>query len=333
MNFSMRYLLVMLIAAMLTACAAPRPAPVSDARAPALAGAPKAVQPDVKSTAGQATKPIDAGKIHTIQKGDTLISIALANGLDYRELAAWNNLENPNAIKLGETLRLTAPGSVNDISATSSATQPQPGAPVTAPLIFTNVPTPAAVSLANSDKLKTEPKATKLAYSDAAYAKALAESAGAAAASVPANALPVAPTQAAPPVSVTTAPPASDDVEWAWPIQPVPRGKIVAMYTEVNKGIDIAGIKGSPIFASAPGKVVYSGAGLRGYGRLVIIKHNATWLSAYAHNEKILVTEGEEIKKGQKIAEMGSSDADQVKLHFEIRKQGKPLDPLQFLPK
>ena len=333
MNFSMRYLLVMLIAAMLAACAAPRPAPVSDARAPALAGAPKAVQPDVKSTAGQATKPIDAGKIHTIQKGDTLISIALANGLDYRELAAWNNLENPNAIKLGETLRLTAPGSVNDISATSSATQPQPGAPVTAPLIFTNVPTPAAVSLANSDKLKTEPKATKLAYTDAAYAKALAESAGVASASVPANALPVAPTLAAPPVSVATAPPASDDVEWAWPIQPVPKGKIVAMYTEVNKGIDIAGIKGTPILASAPGKVVYSGAGLRGYGRLVIIKHNATWLSAYAHNEKILVTEGEEIKKGQKIAEMGSSDADQVKLHFEIRKQGKPLDPLQFLPK
>ena len=334
MNFSMRYLLVMLIAATLTACAARRPAPVSDARAPALAGAPKAVQPDVKSTAGQATKPIDAGKIHTIQKGDTLISIALANGLDYRELAAWNNLENPNAIKLGETLRLTAPGSVNDISATSSATQPQPGAPVTAPLIFTNVPTPAAApSLANSDKLKTEPKAAKLAYSDAAYAKALAESAGAVAASVPANALPVAPTLAAPPVSVATAPPASDDVEWAWPIQPVPKGKIVAMYTEVNKGIDIAGIKGTPILASAPGKVVYSGAGLRGYGRLVIIKHNATWLSAYAHNEKILVTEGEEIKKGQKIAEMGSSDADQVKLHFEIRKQGKPLDPLQFLPK
>ena len=336
MNFSMRYLLVMLIAAMLTACAAPRPAPVSDARAPAGAVAPKATQPEVKPATGIAAKPAD-GKIHTIQKGDTLNSIALANGLDYRELAAWNNIENANAIKLGETLRLTAPGSVNDISATSSATQPQPGAPVTAPLIFTNVPTPAAVPLANSDKLKTEPKATKLAYTDAAYAKALAESAGAvaasASASVPANALPVAPTLAAPPVSVATAPPASDDVEWAWPIQPVPKGKIVAMYTEVNKGIDIAGIKGTPVLASAPGKVVYSGAGLRGYGRLVIIKHNATWLSAYAHNEKILVTEGEEIKKGQKIAEMGSSDADQVKLHFEIRKQGKPLDPLQFLPK
>ncbi len=336
MNFSMRYLLVMVIAATLTACAARRPAPVSDARAPTVAVAPKASQPETKPATVQAAKPAD-GKIHTIQKGDTLISIALANGLDYRELAAWNNLENPNAIKLGETLRLTAPGSVNDISATSSAstssTQPQPGAPVTAPLIFTNVPTPAATPLVNSDKLKTEPKATKLAYTDAAYAKALAESAGAAAASVPANALPVAPTQVAPPVSVVTAPPASDDVEWAWPIQPVPKGKIVAVYTDANKGIDIAGIKGTPVLASAPGKVVYSGAGLRGYGRLVIIKHNATWLSAYAHNEKILVTEGEEIKKGQKIAEMGSSDADQVKLHFEIRKQGKPLDPLQYLPK
>ena len=336
MNFSMRYLLVMVIAATLTACAARRPAPVSDARAPTVAVAPKASQPETKPATVQAAKPAD-GKIHTIQKGDTLISIALANGLDYRELAAWNNLENPNAIKLGETLRLTAPGSVNDISATSSAstssTQPQPGAPVTAPLIFTNVPTPAATPQVNSDKLKTEPKATKLAYTDAAYAKALAESAGAAAASVPANALPVAATQVAPPVSVVIAPPAGDDVEWAWPIQPVPKGKIVAMYTEVNKGIDIAGIKGTPVLASAPGKVVYSGAGLRGYGRLVIIKHNATWLSAYAHNEKILVTEGEEIKKGQKIAEMGSSDADQVKLHFEIRKQGKPLDPLQYLPK
>ena len=104
------------------------------------------------------------------------------------------------------------------------------------------------------------------------------------------------------------------------------------MFTEANKGLDISGIKGAPVLASAPGKVVYSGAGLRGYGRLVIIKHNATWLSAYAHNEKILVAEGDEVKKGQKIAEMGSSDADQVKLHFEIRKQGKPVDPIKLLP-
>ena len=138
---------------------------------------------------------------------------------------------------------------------------------------------------------------------------------------------------AAPAAATAPAPtPANDDVDWAWPIQPAPKGKIVATFTDANKGVDISGTKGTAILASSPGKVVYSGAGLRGYGRLVIIKHNATWLSAYAHNEKILVAEGEEVKKGQKIAEMGSSDADQVKLHFEIRKQGKPVDPLKLLP-
>ena len=328
----MRNILVMVIVAMLAACAAKRPAPVSDARAPT---APGAGQPETSTapmsaqTPGQAPTPVDGSKIHTIQKGDTLISVALASGLDYRELAAWNNIENPNLIKLGETLRLTAPGSANDISATSVNAQPQPGAPVTSPLIITTLPTPVGTPLVNTDKFKTEPKAAKAPYTDAAYAKALAESAAQATTAV---AAPAATTQSVPPANVTTAPPASDDVDWAWPIQPVPKARIVAMFTDANKGVDISGSKGTPILAAAPGKVVYSGAGLRGYGRLVIIKHNATWLSAYAHNEKILVAEGEEIKKGQKIAEMGSSDADQVKLHFEIRKQGKPVDPMKFLP-
>jgi len=95
--------------------------------------------------------------------------------------------------------------------------------------------------------------------------------------------------------------------------------------------VDIAGSKGQPVGASAAGKVVYSGSGLRGYGKLVIIKHNKTFLSAYAHNEQILVKEGQSVTKGQKIAEMGSTDADQVKLHFEIRKFGKPVDPAKFL--
>ncbi len=103
-------------------------------------------------------------------------------------------------------------------------------------------------------------------------------------------------------------------------------------FTEANKGIDIAGAKGTAVNAAGNGKVIYSGSGLRGYGRLVIIKHNVTWFSAYAHNEKIVVAEGQEVKRGQKIAEMGNSDTDQVKLHFEIRKNGKPLDPVKFLP-
>jgi lipoprotein NlpD len=111
-------------------------------------------------------------------------------------------------------------------------------------------------------------------------------------------------------------------------------GKVIAGYSESDnrKGVDIAGQRGQSVVASVSGKVVYSGSGLRGYGKLIIIKHNKTYLSAYAHNEQILVKEGQSVSKGQKIAEMGSSDADQVKLHFEIRKMGKPVDPAKYLP-
>ena len=120
------------------------------------------------------------------------------------------------------------------------------------------------------------------------------------------------------------------DIDWAWPAS----GKVISGFSETAnlKGIDIAGKSGQPVFASGPGKVVYAGSGLRGYGKLIIIKHNNTFLSAYAHNREILVKEGQQVAKGQKIAEMGDSDADQVKLHFEIRRFGKPVDPAKFLP-
>jgi len=122
----------------------------------------------------------------------------------------------------------------------------------------------------------------------------------------------------------------ADTLEWGMPAQ----GKLVAEFSKNanRKGIDIAGARGQAITASAAGKVVYAGSGLRGYGKLVIIKHNNTYLSAYAHNERILVKEGQSVRKGQQIAEMGSTDAEQVKLHFEIRKQGKPVDPARYLP-
>ena len=330
----------LILIATLAACAARRPAPVSDSRPSPdpRATAPADTQPAPDTLA--AAKPIEAERVHVIQKGDTLISIALQNGLDYRELAAWNNIENPNVIKLGETLRLTAPGA--PVIVAGSAAQPKPGEPVATPLIITPMPTPATPAT-NTDKFKTEPKATKVPYSDAAYAKLSAEAAASAASStgVPnssAGGVAVAPASTPVPVVGATGTPvpavstASDEVDWAWPIQPQPKGRIIANFTEANKGIDIGGTKYVPVLASAAGKVVYSGAGLRGYGRLVIIKHNNTWLSAYAHNEKILVMEGEAVKKGQKIAEMGSSDAEQVKLHFEIRKQGKPVDPIKLLP-
>ena len=332
MNLALRYIGVLVIIATLAGCAAKRPAPVSDARPPsAIAALPSEAKPAL-SKPGSSAAPIEIGRLHTIQKGDTLISVALAYGLDYRELAAWNNIVNPNVIKLGEVLRLTAPGSVSTSAQSTTTGQPQPGAPVSSPLILT--PMPSGTLAGNTDKVKTEPKAVTLPYSDQAYNRLSAEAAAATVPSGQAATSVVAPavTTSTPVTPAPVIAPGSDDVDWAWPIQPVPKGKLIAMFTDANKGVDISGGKGTPILASASGKVVYSGAGLRGYGRLVIIKHNATWLSAYAHNEKILVGEGEEVKRGQKIAEMGSSDADQVKLHFEIRKQGKPVDPMKFLP-
>ena len=134
------------------------------------------------------------------------------------------------------------------------------------------------------------------------------------------------------PASQAQAPAAAggdEEIAWLWPAQGTP----IAGFDEVkNKGIDIAGNAGEPVLASADGRVVYAGAGLRGYGNLVILKHNNTYLTAYAHNQNLLVKEDQSVRKGQKIAEMGNSDADRVKLHFEIRRQGKPVDPIKYLP-
>lgn len=120
-----------------------------------------------------------------------------------------------------------------------------------------------------------------------------------------------------------------DDVQWAWPAA----GPVLNSFDESrNKGLAISGKAGDPVYAAADGRVVYAGSGLRGYGNLVIVKHNATYLTAYAHNQTLLVKEDQVVRKGQKIAEMGSSDADRVQLHFEVRRQGKPVDPAKLLP-
>jgi lipoprotein NlpD len=127
----------------------------------------------------------------------------------------------------------------------------------------------------------------------------------------------------------TVAPTADDDIDWIWPTN----GAVLAGFDEVkNKGLDIGGVAGDPVVAAADGRVVYVGAGLRGYGNLIILKHNNTYLTAYAHNKTLLIKEDQSVRKGQKIAEMGSSDSDRVKLHFEVRRQGKPVDPARYLP-
>lgn len=147
---------------------------------------------------------------------------------------------------------------------------------------------------------------------------AIVASAPAAAASAPAK-------PAAPPAAAS----GDEDLGWIWPAQ----GSLIAGFDEAkNKGLDISGKAGDAVLAAADGRVVYAGAGLRGYGNLIILKHNNTYLTAYAHNQALLVKEDQSVQKGQKIAEMGNSDADRVKLHFEIRRQGKPVDPARYLP-
>lgn len=306
---ALAYAAVLLFAA---GCATKQPAPVIE-RAPPPE--PPRAEPPKPAPPRPVAKPVPT---HTIKRGETLVGIALQYGLDYRELAAWNNIVNPNQISVGQVLVLAAPAGAAAPPPAIVAT-PLPG---TAPII-------EARPLGNTDKVKVEPRAQRLPYSDRALAQL---SSGDAAPGATPGATP-APEPAATPAP-TPAPdkPAAgtqgEAIDWIWPV----KGKVLAAFSEASKGIDIAGRKGAPVVAAAAGRVVYAGQGLRGYGKLVIIKHNETWLSAYAHNDNIVVKEQQDVKRGQKIAEMGSSDTDQVKLHFEIRRQGKPVDPARVLP-
>ncbi len=309
----------------LAGCASrPVQAPVIE-RAPPAAAAPAA--PSVADT---------GPKMYTVKRGDTLFSIALDQGHDYKDLVAWNNLDQPNRLRPGQQLRLGPPG-VQEAPVTVSPVTPS-GRVETRPLggqgaaRAESAPRPPGAQ----EPIKSEPQARKLPYTpeNVALLQRGDLPPKPAAGPLPAPAPAVVPAPAPPPA---TAPSGKTDadideedkVEWGWPV----RGKVLAGFSEAsNKGLDISGKLGDPVIASAPGRVVYSGSGLRGYGKLVIIKHNKTYLSAYAHNKDILVKEGQNVIKGQKIAEIGSSDTDAPKLHFEIRKLGKPVDPARYLP-
>jgi lipoprotein NlpD len=310
-----RALMLLAALALAAGCSTRQPAPVEE-RTPVPA-APAAVPPK-PAPAKPAARPVPT---HTIKRGETLVGIALQYGLVYRELAAWNGIANPNLISVGQVLLLAAP---------AGAAAPPPPATVATPLVGAG-PVVEARPLSNTEKIKVEPRAQRLPYSDKALAQlsaggGVAEPAAAppAAAPAPATAPPAAPSEPERPATGTQ----GEAVDWVWPV----KGKVIAGFTEATKGIDIAGKKGAPVVAAAAGRVVYAGQGLRGYGKLVIIKHNETWLSAYAHNDNIVVKEQQDVKRGQKIAEMGSTDTDQVKLHFEVRRQGKPVDPARILP-
>ena len=241
--------------------------------------------------AEEAPKQDERG-MYTVRKGDTLLRIALDFGQNYRDLVTWNNLANPDDIKVGQVLRVSQPQGERNASV-----QTQP------------VPMPPSASVPR----KTEPRADKTPYSEGKVA----------------TATPPATAPATPPAPATPAAGDEARLSWMWPSE----GRVIATFDDGrNKGIDIAGRMGQPVVAAGSGKVMYAGSGIRGYGNLVIVKHSNSLLSAYAHNRKIVVKEGDNVSRGQVIAEMGDSDADAVKLHFEIRQQGKPVDPTRFLP-
>ena len=327
-------------------------------KAPSVAAA-GAVPPVLRESRRKGDERPDA---YIVQRGDTLFGIALDFGYDYKDVAAWNGLADPSMIRVGQRLRLTPPeptdqplvkpmGSKGPVSAEAlSGTAAAGPAAAESPV----QPLPADAAPAQL-RTVTEPKAVTVPYSEKAYAQlagAIAKPAVVDAKPEPKAEVKVdpKPIASASPVPApkemaetkpepkrdakdSTAARAGNDDEifaWVWPA----KGDLVYRFGESGnlKGVGIGGRSGQPVFAAAPGKVVYSGSGLRGYGKLVIIKHNDMFLSVYAHNRQILVKEGETVKRGQRIAEMGDTDASRVALHFEIRRFGKPVDPVTLLP-
>ena len=297
-----------LLATLVSACTlTPHRAPVEDRtgvnRSPVGTTAPN---PSVSGPGAAASAPVEPVKVlpgaenagkpgyYSVKPGDTLIRIGLENGQNWKDLIKWNNLDNPNVIEVGQVLRVVQPG----VDANAASSRPVTTARVdTKPLdARVGVPVPAG--------------------SAASAAPTVAPS------------LPSVPA-VAPVAMPSVAREGDDDVSWSWPSG----GGVVSGFDEGRaKGLVFGGRAGDAVLAAADGKVVYAGAGLRGYGNLIILKHNNTYLTAYAHNQALLVKEEQNVRRGQKIAEMGATDSDTVKLHFEIRKQGKPIDPAKLLP-
>jgi len=292
---------------LLAGCASKSPAPVSD-------------------RSGQPTStpaPVAPKDTYTVKSGDTVRSIAREFNMDFRELIAMNNIESPDRITPGRVLKIKPP--VDPSSSVAST------APVTSDVVVArpigNDPVVEKRPLgANTESLKREPKAGKEPYSDEALARAQNQGQPKPAV-VPA---PVPSADVKPETKPAEPAPAGDVVAWIWPAG----GKVITQFSEGgNKGIDIAGKMGDQVVAVGDGHVTNANNALRGYGYLIVIKHSGNFITVYAHNSKLLVKDGQTVTKGQKIAEMGNTDADQVKLHFEVRQQGKPVDPLQYLPK
>ena len=236
---------------------------------------------------------LSSGVPYKVARGDTLYSIAFRLGVDFRDLARWNGIPAPYTIYVGQTLQTR----VNETVAVNDEPRPPSARPEVAPKSVpakTPAPKPSVTPKVSSPQ---KPEQSKIAKPVTKPKPAVALG----------------------PVS-----------EWLWPS----RGKVIRSYSSsLHKGIDIAGKRGDSVRAAAAGVVVYAGTGVKGYGALLIVKHNDLYLSAYGHNDLLQVAEGDSVSAGQQIAQMGSTGTDRVKLHFEIRKQGKPINPTALLGK
>lgn len=266
----------------------------------ACAGPSGTVPIDERGRGGMRAQAVTTG-YHTVQRGETLYQIAFRYGWDWKALASNNNLRAPYTIYPGQRISLGRRAASRAPVVASSPTVSTPAASSTSS-------TPRSTAVRSTPATTSTPRSGNTASTAGATAAPSAtRSAG----------------SSSTPVSASG---------WSWPA----RGQLLARFQSngsLNKGIDIAGQLGEPVKAAADGAVVYAGRGLIGYGDMIIIKHNETYLSAYAHNSRLLVEEGDQVKVGQVIAEMGSSGTDRVKLHFEIRRKGQPVDPLAYLPR
>jgi len=266
---------------------------------PAAPSAPAAPAAPATRPSAEASSSLAPDGFYRIKRGDTLIGISLDHGVSWRDLASWNQIDNPNLIEVDQLIRVRPPA----VTAPASAARNQETRPMEVRPIGPMASAPTSPPAVGGPAAPPVPGAGNTAASGAG------PQGGSGA---------VAPR---PPVAAET-------ITLSWP----GRGQVITQFADPGyKGIALSGAEGDPVLAAGDGRVVYSGSGLRGYGNLVIVKHEGDFLTAYAHNRSILVSEGQTVKRGQKIAELGKTDSEIPKLHFEVRRAGKPVDPMKYL--
>ena len=263
------------------------------------------------------------GNTYKVNKGDTMFLIAYLTGMDVKDLASMNNMKEPYSLSVGQTLKISN-CSTKTITTTVPVKTTAPAAPAEPEVIYTPGANGTQIG---SDGTVIGPIKSGVGNGEPSKPVFTNNTP-----STPATTTTQVETTNNTPVNANVVAPVASNIAWQWPTQ----GNVIQGFSNTdggNKGVDISGSRGQAVKAAANGRVVYAGNALRGYGNLIIIKHNDDFLSAYAHNDKILVSDQQEVKAGQEIAKMGSTGTNAVKLHFEIRYKGKSVDPVRYLPR